>query len=60
MGIIDTIKTIKNVQTEDVIMVLIGKLWYSLKNNFSPHTTESHMMKNSEWGAGTRVVCIVK
>ena len=29
MGIIDTIKTIKKVQTEDVIMVLIGKFVYS-------------------------------
>ena len=29
MGIIDTIKTIKKVQTEDVIMVFIGKFMYS-------------------------------
>ncbi len=29
MDIIDTIKTIKKVQTEDVIMVLIGKFIYS-------------------------------
>lgn len=29
MGIIDTIKTIKKVQNEDVIMVLIGKFVYS-------------------------------
>ena len=29
----------------------IGTLWYSLKNSFKAETTESHMMKNSEWGA---------
>ena len=29
----------------------IGTLWNSLKNSFKAGTTESHMMKNSEWGA---------
>ena len=29
----------------------IGTLWNSLKNNLKARTKESHMMKNSEWGA---------
>ena len=29
----------------------VGVLWNSLKNKFKAGTSESHMMKNSEWGA---------
>ena len=29
----------------------IGALWDSLKNDFKAGTTQSHMIKNSEWGA---------
>ena len=29
----------------------IGTMWQSAKDNFKAKTTESHMMKNSEWGA---------
>ena len=29
----------------------IGYLWDKIKNNFKAETTESHMIKNSEWGA---------
>ena len=29
----------------------IGELYFAIRNNFKAKTTESHMIKNSEWGA---------
>ena len=31
--------------------ITIGTMWQSAKDNFKAKTSESHMMKNSEWGA---------
>ena len=47
----DSVTTISTSNTSALRSQRIGILWNSLKNNFSARTTESHMMKNSEWGA---------
>ena len=55
VGKFETTGTISEVTTLSNTVALkdktIGDLWNSLKNNFKAKTTESHMMKNSEWGA---------
>ena len=45
------VTTISTTNTVALKNRTIGVLWNSLKNNFKAGTTQSHMMKNSEWGA---------
>ena len=45
------VTTISGTNTEALRGRKIGVLWNSLKNNFKAGTNQSHMIKNSEWGA---------
>ena len=50
-GTKSAVTTISTTNTVALKEQTIGTLWNSLKNNFIAGTKESHMMKNSEWGA---------
>ena len=50
-GTTSAVTTISTTNTVALKNQKIGVLWNSLKNKFKARTTQSHMMKNSEWGA---------